>query len=95
MGKSSTKAKNKYNKTAYKRISVHLKPEVMEVFNRHCEAFSYTKNNFIIQAIKDRIEKETGKNFNQLLAEVQPIAEIEETKTTKSAESSGIEKGEE
>ena len=92
MGKSSTKAKNKYNKTAYKRISVHLKPEVMEVFNRHCEAFSYTKNNFIIQAIKDRIEKETGKNFDELLKELQPA---EESETAKIAESSGIEKGEE
>ena len=92
MGKSSTKAKNKYNKTAYKRISVHLKPEVMEVFNRHCEAFSYTKNNFIIQAIKDRIEKETGKNFDELLKELQPA---KETETAKSAEASGAEKGEE
>ena len=91
MGKSSTKAKNKYNKTAYKRISVHLKPEVMEVFNRHCEAFSYTKNNFIIQAIKGRIEKETGKNFDELLKELQPA---EETETAKSAEASGTEKGE-
>ena len=91
MGKSSTKAKNKYNKTAYKRISVHLKPEVMEVFNRHCEAFSYTKNNFIIQAIKDRIEKETGKNFDELLKELQPA---EENETAKSAEASETEKGE-
>ena len=81
MGRTSTKAKNKYNKTAYRRITVHLKPEVMEVFNKHCEAFSDTKNNFIIQAIKDRIEKETGKNFDQLAAEMRAADEVGSAET--------------
>ena len=92
MGRTSTKAKNKYNKTAYRRITVHLKPEVMEVFNKHCEAFSYTKNNFIIQAIKDRIEKETGKNFDQLSAEMQTADEVG---SGRAAEDPDTESGEE
>lgn len=90
MGRTSTKAKNKYNKTAYRRITVHLKPEVMEVFNKHCEEFSYTKNNFIIQAIKDRIEKETGKKFDDLMSEIRTADEIGSAET---AEDPGTEPG--
>ena len=91
MGRTSTKAKNKYNKTAYRRITVHLKPEVMEVFNKHCEAFSYTKNNFIIQAIKDRIEKETGKKFDDLMSEIRTADEVGSAET---AEGPGTGNGE-
>ena len=91
MGKASTRAKNKYNKTAYRQLNLKLKPKIMDVLNRHCEVFSHTKNNFIAQAIKEKIERETGRTFDELLKELQPI---EESETIKSAESSASEKGE-
>ena len=92
MGTSSTRAKNKYNKTAYRQLNLKLKPEIMEALNKHCEAFSHAKNSFITQAIKEKIERETNKNFDELLKELQPA---KETETAKSAEASATEKGEE
>lgn len=92
MGKASTRAKNKYNKTAYRQLNLKLKPKIMDVLNRHCEVFSYTKNNFIAQAIKEKIERETGRTFDELLKELQPA---EESDTSESANISVTEKGEE
>lgn len=92
MGTSSTRAKNKYNKTAYRQLNLKLKPEIMEALNKHCEAFSHTKNSFITQAIKEKIERETGKNFQDLLVQMQTNKKSE---TAKSAEASGAENGEE
>lgn len=71
MGKSSTKAKNKYNKTAYKRISLLIKPLLMDVLNNHCNKFEYSKNGFIAKSIKETIERETGKTFEELLKETE------------------------
>lgn len=71
MGKSSTKAKNKYNKTAYRQVCLQIKPDIMDVLNIHCKNFSYTRNSFITQAIKEKIERDTGKSFDEFLKEQQ------------------------
>lgn len=81
MGNSSTKAKNKYKKTAYRQMNLQLKPELMEVFSKYCKEFSYTKNNFITQAIKEKLERETGKNFDQLAAEMRTTDKVGSSET--------------
>ncbi len=74
------------------RISLILNKEMGEVLIKHITKNGNTKNGFIIQAIKEKIERETNKNFDDLLKELQPA---EESETAKSAEASETEKGEE
>ena len=92
ISKSSTRAKSKYNKKNYSRTPISFKHAEMEVLNNHCKKYGYSKNGFVVQAVKEKIQRETNKNFDELLKELQPA---EETETAKSAEASGTEKGEE
>ncbi len=85
------KANNEYNKRAYKSFNLRMKPYQMEVFSNHCERFNHSKNQFLITAMIEKIERETNKSFDELLKELQPA---EENETAKSAETSGTEKGE-
>ena len=85
------KANNEYNKRAYKSFNLRMKPYQMEVFSNHCERFNHSKNQFLITAMIEKIERETNKSFDELLKELQPA---EENETAKSAEASGTEKGE-
>lgn len=74
MGKlteAQIRAKNKYDKKAYKRILARLKPHEMEIFNDHCEKFNHSKNGFIVKSIFEKIERETGKTFEELLKETE------------------------
>ena len=90
--KSQIKANHKYNKKAYKRVSLYVKNEEMTVIEDFCKNGNYSKNNLFIEAVKEKIERETGKNFQDLSAQTQPA---EETETAKSAKASATEKGEE
>lgn len=76
MGKSSTKAKNKYNKTAYRQVCLQIKPDIMDLLNIHCKNFSYTRNSFITQAIKEKIERDTGKSFDEFFKEPEDQKEL-------------------
>lgn len=69
MGTSSTKAKNKYNKTAYKQINLQIKPNIVSILDNHCKHLSYTRSSFIVQAVKEKIERDTGKSFDEFLKE--------------------------
>ena len=71
MAKSSTKAKNKYNKTAYRQINLQVKPHIMDTLNIYCEKKSCSRNNFIVQAIMEKIERDTGKSFDEFLKDNQ------------------------
>ena len=91
--RESQKIGNKrYQDSKCIRISLILNKEMGEVLIKHITKNSNTKNGFIIQAIKEKIERETNKNFDELLKELQPA---EENETAKSAEASATEKGEE
>ncbi|MBQ6144026.1 MAG: hypothetical protein IJI84_06100 [Clostridia bacterium] len=89
---SKTKAKRKYNEKTYKRVSIYVKNEEMTVIEKFCKDKNYSKNNLFIQSIKEKIEKETGKKFQDLLVQMQTNKKSE---TAKSAEASGAENGEE
>lgn len=63
------RANNKYNKKNYSRTPVSLKHKEMYILNSHCQEFGYSKNGFIVQAIKEKIERDTGKSFEEFLQE--------------------------
>ncbi len=90
--KSQINANHKYNKKTYKRVSLYVKNDDMKVIEDFCKNGNYSKNNLFVESVREKIEKETGKKFDELLKELQPA---EETETAKSAEASGTEKGEE
>ncbi|MGN1044027.1 MAG: hypothetical protein ACI4PR_04430 [Acutalibacteraceae bacterium] len=77
--KSSTKAKSKYNKKAYLRTHISFKPLEMAILNMHCEKYGYSKNGFVVQAVKEKIERDIGKNFDEFLKENQPEQEPDNT----------------
>ncbi len=74
MGKlteAQKRAKAKYNKKAYKRAELILKPYIMDILNDYCNKIGSSRNSFISQAIQEKIERETGKTFEELLKETQ------------------------
>ena len=92
LSESQKRGNKKYQDLKCMRISLILSKDIGEILLNHIAKNESTKNGFIIQAIKEKIERETNKNFDELLKELQSA---KETETAKSAEASGTEKGEE
>ncbi len=92
VSKAQKNSAKKYQDSNCMRVSLILSKDIGEILLNHISKNGSTKNGFIIQAIKEKIERETNKNFDELLKELQPA---EETETAKSAEASATEKGEE
>ena len=92
VSKAQKNSAKKYQDLKCMRISLILSKDIGEILLNHIAKNESTKNGFIIQAIKEKIERETNKNFDELLKELQSAKEPE---TAKSAEASGTEKGEE
>ncbi|MBQ6143657.1 MAG: hypothetical protein IJI84_04165 [Clostridia bacterium] len=90
VSKAQKNSAKKYQDSNCMRISLILSKEVGEILLNHIAKKGSTKNGFIIQAIKEKIERETGENFQDLLAQMQTA---EEGKIVKSAEDSTTEKG--
>ena len=90
--KAQIDANHKYNKKTYKRVSLYVKNEEMTIIEDFCKSGNYSKNNLFIESVKEKIERETGKIFQDLLTQMQTA---EEGKIAKSAETSESEKGEE
>ena len=63
------RANNKYIKKAYKQFNVKLKPFQMEILENYCNKYNFSKNNFAVLAFKEKIERDTGKSFDEFLAE--------------------------
>ena len=85
LSEAQKRAKDKYNKKAYKQFNVKLKPFQMEILEEYCNKYEYSKNNFAILALKEKMEKDTGKSFDEFLKDNQATQE-EQTKN-KSIES--------
>lgn len=68
MGKSSTKAKNKYNAKAYDRISVNVKKGTKDEWRSEAEKQGVSLNAFICKAVSYMIENTPEKRYNKLLA---------------------------
>ena len=56
MGKSSTKAKNKYNSKSYDRISVIVKKGIKDEWKSEAEKQGLSLNAFIEQAVKNLLK---------------------------------------
>ena len=77
LSEAQKRAKDKYNKKAYKQFNVKLKPFQMEILEEYCNKYEYSKNNFAVLALKEKMERDTGKSFDEFIKENQP--EQEET----------------
>lgn len=92
VSKAQKNSAKKYQDLKCMRVSLILSKDIGEILLNHIAKNGSTKNGFIIQAIKEKIERETGKNFQDLLVQMQTNKKSE---TAKSAEASGAENGEE
>lgn len=64
-GKSSTKAKNKYNAKAYDRIALQVKKGRKDEIKAHAESKGESLNKFINRAIDETIERDTEEDNQQ------------------------------
>ena len=69
------KANHKYNKKNYKRVSLSVKNEEMDIIENFCKNNNYSKNNLFIEGVKEKIERDTGKSFDEFLKENQSKTE--------------------
>ena len=81
------RANRKYTEKNYKKVSTYFSISDMEVINRYCQKFNFSKNGLIVQAVKEKIERDTGKSFDEFLKEQQQEQEPEEPKDTKQPQS--------
>lgn len=75
ISEAQKRAKNKYNKKAYKQLNVKLKPFQMEILENYCSTYNFSKNNFAILSLKEKMERDTGKSFDEFLKESKSEAE--------------------
>ena len=85
---SNKRSQNKNNK----RFSIIVSKYDGLVIDQYLKNTNSSINGFFVQAVKEKIQRETNKNFYELLKELQPA---KETETAKSTEASATEKGEE
>lgn len=84
------RANRKYTEKNYKKVSTYFSISDMEVINRYCQKFNFSKNGLIVQAVKEKIERDSGKSFDEFLKEQQQEQEPEapeEPKDTKEPKS--------
>lgn len=77
------RASRKYTEKNYKKVSTYFSISDMEVINGYCQKFNFSKNGLIVQAVKEKIERDSGKSFDEFLKEQEP----EEPKDTKKPQS--------
>lgn len=83
---SNKRSQNKNNK----RFSIILSKYDGLVIDQYLKDTNSSINGFFVQAVKEKIEKETGKNFDQLAAEMRTADEAGSCET---AEDPGTEPG--
>ncbi len=65
------RASRKYTEKTYKKVSTYFINSDMLAINEYCKKFNYSKNGLIVQAVKEKIERDTGKSFDEFLKEQQ------------------------
>lgn len=71
MGKASLaqlRANIKYDKKTYSRLQLKMRHLEMQYFKKFCKDRKYTYNGFLKMALQEKIERETGRTFQELLA---------------------------
>lgn len=69
------KSAKKYQDKNNKRFGIIMKKPEGETLERYLKDNKYTVNGFIVQAIKEKIERDTGKSFEKFLKESQSKSE--------------------
>ncbi len=69
------KSAKKYQDKNNKRFGIIMKKPEGETLERYLKDNKYTVNGFIVQAIKEKIERDTGKSFEEFLKESQSKSE--------------------
>ena len=83
---SSTKAKRKYNAENYSQLNVQLKSDVIKNFKLYCKNSNIPQRAFIEQAIMEKMERDTGRSFDEFLKENQPEQEQHQEQDQKNAD---------
>ncbi len=70
--KSTKKCQNRNNK----RFGTIMKKHEAEALEKYLEDSSYTLNGFIVKAIKEKIERDTCKSFEEFIKEYKKDQEV-------------------
>lgn len=65
--KSQIKSHIKYNSNHYQKKCILFKKTEIGLIDKFCRDHNYTRNSFMTEAIKEKIEIETGKKFEDLV----------------------------
>ena len=65
------KAIKKYDMKTYERINARFRKDEMKVFSNYCKKSNHSKSGFMVKATLEKIERETGKTFEELLKETE------------------------
>ena len=63
------RANHKYDKKTYKPLTIRLKHIKMELLDKHCKKYGYSKNGFAIQAIEETIKRDEERYGKELINE--------------------------
>lgn len=80
------KANNKHDRKTYSRLTFRMRHLEMKCFKNFCDNKKYSYNNFIVTAIKEKIERNTGKSFDEFLKESEEIKSSSSGDTVSSLE---------
>lgn len=69
------KSAKKYQDKNNKRFGVIMKKPEGETLEKYLKDNKYTVNGFIVKAIKEKLERDTGKSFEEFLKENQSKTE--------------------
>lgn len=72
---SQTRAKNKYNNANYTQLNLRLSPSIVEGLKIYCNTYKLSQRELISQLILEKIERDTGKSFEEFLKENQSKSE--------------------
>ena len=68
---SKIKANNKYAKKTYFRATFYTKSNEYNIIEQFIKNNHYTTNGLVVSAVKEKIERMTGKKFDDLVKENQ------------------------
>ncbi len=69
VSEAQKKSAKKYPDRNNKRFGVIMKKWEAEILERYLKNSSYTLNGFTVKAIKEKIERDTCKNFEEFMRE--------------------------
>lgn len=79
VSEAQKKSAKKYQDKNNKRFGIIMKKSEGEILEKYLKNNRYTVNGFILQSIREKIERDTGKSFDEFLKE-QGLEEPKDTK---------------